>query len=240
MTTELPQIFVLHVREDYEDRAAHIDAMMKRLGLQFEYILDGDMSDLSPKILDRWFAGQMKCVQGATSCACKHLIACQQIVSRELSGALVLEDDIVLTPRYEEVAKHTLAELPAGVPAIISYEETRLRYVPRSKRRKGQYLYTGDRDRFAGAIYINAAGARVILEEAEKDGLDCPIDIFHRRLLDQGKLKYYWSHPCTAVQGSFNGLFHTGFDARRNTNSSAKAMIWKVKRLYRKLLYFLR
>lgn len=33
MTTELPQIFVLHVREGYEDRAAHIDAMMARLGL---------------------------------------------------------------------------------------------------------------------------------------------------------------------------------------------------------------
>ena len=69
MTTELPQIFVLHVREGYEDRAAHIDAMMKRLGLQFEYILDGDKTDLTPEILNRWFAGPMKCVQGATSCA---------------------------------------------------------------------------------------------------------------------------------------------------------------------------
>lgn len=240
MTTELPQIFVLHVREGYEDRATHIDSMMARLGLPFEYILDGDKADLTPEILEHWFAGPMKCVQGATSCAFKHLIACQKIVSQALPGALVLEDDIVLSPRHEEVTKHTVAELPAAEPAIISYEETRLRYVPRSRRRKGQYLYTGDRDRFAGAIYINAAGARVILEEAEKNGLDCPIDIFHRRLLGQGCLKYYWSHPCTAVQGSFNGLFRTGFDARRSTNSSAKAMIWKAKRLYRKLLYFFR
>lgn len=198
------------------------------------------MTDLTPGVLDRWFAGPMKCVQGATSCACKHLLACQQIVSRGLPGALVLEDDIVLSPRHEEVVRHTIAELPAGEPAMISYEETRLRYVPRSKRRKGQYLYAGDRDRFAGAVYINSAAARAILSEAEKNGLDCPIDIFHRRLLNQNKLKYYWSHPCTAVQGSFNGLFRTGFDARRSANASAKAMMWKAKRLYRKLLYFFR
>ena len=52
MTHSLP-IFVLHVREGYEDRAAHIDAMMARLGLSFEYMLDGDKCDLTPEVLDR-------------------------------------------------------------------------------------------------------------------------------------------------------------------------------------------
>ena len=235
MTMELPHIFVLHVREGYEDRAAHIESMMPRMGLSFEYILDGDKADLTPEILDRWFAGPMKCVQGATSCACKHLMACRQIISRGLPGALILEDDIVLTRRYEEVARHTIAELPAGRPAIISYEDTRLRFVPRSRRRKGQYLYAGDRDRFTGALYVNSEAAHIILDEAEKHGIDCPIDIFHRRLLDAGKLKYYWSHPCTASQGSFNGLFQTSIDANRG-----KVFAWKAKRLYRKLLYFFR
>lgn len=69
----------------------------------------------------------------------------------------------------------------------------------------------------------------------KKHGIDCPIDIFHRRLLDAGKLKYYWSHPCTASQGSFNGLFQTSIDANRG-----KVFAWKAKRLYRKLLYFFR
>lgn len=235
MTTELPRIFVLHVREGYEDRAAHIDSMMARLGLSFEYILDGDKADLTPEILDHWFAGPMKCVQGATSCAFKHLLACQKIVSLGLPGALVLEDDIVLTPRYEEVAMHTIAELPAGEAAIISYEDTRLRFVPRSKRRKGRFLYPGDRDRFTGALYVSLNAAKLILCQAEKYKMDCPIDIYHRRLLDSGKLKYYWSHPCTASQGSFNGLFTTSIDANRG-----KVFAWKAKRLYRRLLYFFR
>lgn len=233
--SSLPPIFVIHVRTGYEDRAAHIEAMMSRMGLPFEYILDGDKADLTPEILDRWFAGTMKCASGATSCACKHLLVCREIVSRGLPGALVLEDDIVLTPRYSEVAAHTVAELPDGEAAIISYEDTRLRFVPRSKRRKGRYLYPGDRDRFTGALYVSAEAAAMILAEAAAHKMDCPIDIYHRRLLDSGKLKYYWSHPCTASQGSFNGLFATSIDANRG-----KVLAWKAKRLYRRLLYFFR
>lgn len=231
----LPSIFVIHVRTGYEDRAAHIEDMMSRMGLTFEYILDGDKTDLSPEILDRWFAGTMKCASGATSCTYKHLLAYHAIVSRGLPGALVLEDDIVLTPRFSEVAVHTVDELPQGEPAIISYEDTRLRFVPRSMRRKGRYLYPGDRDRFAGALYINAEAAALILAEAGKHKMDCPVDIYHRRLLDSGKLKYYWSHPCTASQGSFNGLFATSIDENRE-----KVLAWKVRRLYRRLLYFFR
>lgn len=237
---ELPEIFVLHVREGYEDRAAHIEAMMDRLSLPFEYILDGDKADLTPEILDRWFAGDMKCVQGATSCAYKHLIACREILSRGLKGALVLEDDIILTDSYRDVALATVAEIPSGEAAIVSYEDTRLRFVPRSMRRKGKYLYPGDRDRFTGALYVSAAAAKAVLGEAEKNKMDCPVDIYHRRLLNAGVIKYYWSHPCTASQGSFNGLFRSGIDTKRRNQEKIKALVWRMKRLYRKTLYFFR
>lgn len=204
---ELPHIFVLHVREGYEDRAAHIDSMMARLGLPFEYILDGDKADLTPEILDRWFAGPMKCVQGATSCACKHLMACRQIISRGLPGALILEDDIVLTRRHEEVARHTIAELPAGRPAIISYEDTRLRFVPRSRRRKGQYLYAGDRDRFTGALYVNSEAARIILDEAEKTRHRLPYRHFPPTTSRRRKTEILLESSMHGIAGQFQRSF---------------------------------
>lgn len=235
VTTTLPPIYVLHVRQGYDERALHIETMMERLGLTFEYILDGDKADLDQETLQRWFSGSMRQIQSATSCAYKHLIACMLILERQLAGALILEDDIVLSDNYATVAAATIAELPDDSAAIISYEDTRLRFVPRSRRRPGKYLYEGDRDRFTGALYVNASAARTILENAAAGDLDCPIDIFHRRLLDKGLLKYYWSHPCTASQGSFNGLFSTSISGNHST-----VLLWKLKRIYKRLLYNLR
>lgn len=231
------KIFVLHVKQGYEDRARHIDAMMSRLGLDFEYITDGDIADLTPAVMQRWFdpEGELGTPGATASCSCKHLLACRRILADKLSGAVVLEDDILLRPDFDDVVNKSIAQLPAGRPAIISFEDTRLRFVPYSKRRKGQYIYPGDRDRFAGAYYVNAEGARTILDAAESRHLSVPIDLFHRQLLDRGELDYWWSHPCVASQGSFNGLFGSSLTADRG-----KAAVWKIKRAYRKLLYRLR
>lgn len=234
--SDFPPIIVLHVRNGYEARAAHIDSMLARLGLNYEYMLDGDISDLSPELIRRWFApgSVMSAPSAVTSCTMKHLYACMSIIDRGLPGAVVLEDDIALRDDFRNVVEESLAELPEG-PAIISYEDTRLRFVPYSMRRPGKVLYPGDRDRFAGAYYINAAGARAILDAAAGGHIDRPIDLYHRMLLDKGKLRYWWTHPCVATQGSFNGLFASTLSPDRG-----KAVIWKVKRLYRKALYRLR
>ncbi len=231
-----PTIFVLHVSEGYDDRAAHIESMMTRLGLPFEYILRGDKAELTPEVMERFFdpAGELGKPSGATSCAYKHLIACEEIVKRNLDGAFVLEDDIALSDRFAAVALKSLEELP-DVPSIINYEDTRLRFVPASMRRKGQVLYPGDRDRFAGALYINRKGAEAILQSAQSEKLAVPIDIYHRRLLDRGTIRYWWSHPCVATQGSHNGAFASTLEPQRG-----KILMWHIKKAYRKLLYRLR
>lgn len=233
---QTPPIFVLHVAKGYEERAEHIGNMMHSLGLGFEFITDGDIPTLTPEVMERYFApgSCMATPSAAVSCAYKHLLACEKIVSDKLDGALVLEDDIVLLPRFKEIFAQSLEELP-DAPAIVNYEDTRLRFVPRSKRVKDRVLYPGDRNRFAGAYYVNREGAKAILTAAREEKLDRPIDLYHRHLLDNGKIAYLWCEPCIASQGSFNGGFSSSLSADRGS-----AAVWKAKRLYRRLLYWFR
>jgi len=232
-----PQIFVLHVAADTA-RAAHIDRMMARMGYAFEYILAGDKAELTPAVIATYFGGPMATVSGATSCALKHLLAYGEIIRRGLPGALILEDDAILYRRFPALLDRALAELDAkdaSRPAIISLEDTRLRFVPHSRRRRGQVLYAGDRDRFAGVYYINAAAARLVTDRARAEKMSLPIDVYHRNLLDRGLLDYWWTHPCGATQGSHNGAFASGL-----SNDRAAAVLWRLRRVYRRLLYRLR
>lgn len=240
MTAATP-IYVLHVREGYETRAAHVDAMMARLGLDFEYVLDGDIADLTDDWLAANFTPGMRARQAwILSCTTKHLIAMRRTLEKGAAGALVLEDDIYLSKKFKTVFEATMREMAArdaSRPAIISYEDTRLRFVEHSRLQKGRHLYAGDRDRMAGAYYVNAAAARLLLDVAAGEHMSQPIDLEHRRLLDAGQLDYLWCEPTVATQGSFSGAFRSSLTLNRTNLAGIK---WWLKRAYRKLLYRLR
>lgn len=214
--------FVLHVKTGYEDRAEHIERMMREKGISYEYILDGDMSDLDDAIINRYFRDNMACCKPETSCAMKHLIACREIIDRGLAGALVLEDDILLFGNFAEVFRKSLAELEGNEqwrerPVIINYEDTRLRFVPRSKRVKGRVLYEGDRDRMTGAIYVNARAAKLIYGYAQQTRVELPIDLLHCKMLREGQLTYLWCQPAIATQGSHTGAFKSGINLSKSS-----------------------
>lgn len=231
---------VLHVAKGYEDRARHIERMMAEHGLDFEYMLDGDIPTLSPGRLAEYFSPEFGVANAFTSCSCKHLLACRRIVDGGLDGAVVMEDDAVLFKRFGEVLGKALAELAAegNPPSIVSFEDSRLRFVPRSLRRRGRVLYRGDRDRLAGCYYINRAGAEAVLDYARSHKLDRPIDNFHRLMLDRGLINYWWTQPAVATQGSFTGLFPSSLSTRYSR--LATPIVWKLKLFWRKFIYLLR
>ena len=47
-------ILVVHVRGQ-EERRAFMEKQMEKLGWPHEYILDGNVEDLTPEVLDRYF-----------------------------------------------------------------------------------------------------------------------------------------------------------------------------------------
>lgn len=242
-------VFVAHVREGYSDRERHIRTMLGDAGVPFEFMLDGDIADITPERRATYFSPDLSIPLPAQSCSLKHLLIYEEIVKRGLPGALVLEDDICLSSRFPEVFSRSMEELrdyehpdgdPASpaVPIIISYEDTRLRFVERSRREKGRVLYTGDRDRMTGCYYINRAGAEAILRSVRTcGGLHSPIDLYHAWMLRRDELLYLWCHPTVATQGSHIGKFRSGINLDKTFLTER---IWLLKRLYRRLLYNMR
>ena len=123
------------------------------------------------------------------SCTLKHFLAYEKILAENLTGALILEDDAILSKNFDGIFPRTIMEYESTCLSeniIISYEDTRLRFVPRSQRTKGKYLYLGDRDRMARAYFINQQAARMILNEVKTNKCHLPIDLYHRYLLNGG------------------------------------------------------
>lgn len=238
------QILVIHVRGQ-EERKAFIQKQLEQVALPCHYILDGNVSDLTPDILDRYFVndGKADTMHGMfprTSCAYKHLLATQYILDHQLEGALIVEDDLRFYSSFRSLFLKSLDECQtrySNRPLIINYEESSLLLVPRSQRTKGQLLYPATRDRYAGCYYLNRQAAQVIMDYVGEHKSDCTSDCLHNRLIQSGLLLSLWSHPCLACQCSADGSMPTMIPTKPRP---LKRLKWFYKRLYKHLLYSFR
>lgn len=238
------QVFVIHVRGQKE-REAFMEPQLKDLGFPYEYVLEGNMEDLTAEILAQNFSdnGQADTMYGVyphTSCAYKQFLAYRRLLDSGAEGALIFEDDIRLFPHFKAFFLSSLEEIRRehrGEAMIANFEESSLLLVPRSKRRKGKYLYKATRDRFAGCYYISKEAARAIINFVEEKKCSLPVDRFHTQLVESGLINYYWNHPCLAVQCSCDGSMPTMIPTKPRP---FKRLKWFYKRTYRHLLYWLR
>jgi glycosyl transferase family 25 len=235
---------VIHVKGN-EDRRQFIQQQLDTLGFPCHYILDGNVEDLTPEILDRYFAddGRQDTMHGRfprTSCAYKHLLAMQYIIDHRLDGALVVEDDLRIYRNFKPLFHQSMEEYEtryADLPFIANYEESSLLLVPRSQRRDGILLYPAQRDRFAGCYFINSKGASAIMDYVRHYKSDTTSDRLHTKLIGLNRIAYFWSHPCLACQSSCDGSMPTMIPTRPRP---LKRLKWYYKRCYKHLLYFLR
>lgn len=206
------QVYVIHVRTGAEDRAASIERQLGARGIAFEYVLEGDRDELTPALLSRWFRGPAAAPTADTSCSFKHLAACERVVRDGHRSALVLEDDIVLAPRFVGELNRSISELKVQEGAdpdfaMISLENTGLETV--APLPPGATLLRADHGRAAGAYWFSHGAADRLLRRALTERLDVPFDHFQNRLFQAGEVQMWWRHPAIAEQGSHNGLFNS-------------------------------
>lgn len=211
-TLDVDRVYVIHVRNGAEDRAAFIEGQLARLGIEFEYVLDGDRDQLTPALLARWFRDGMASASAETSCTFKHLAACERIVRDGRASALVLEDDVVLPPTFVADLNRSIAELRGRADAtpdiaFISLENTGLETV--TPPATGATLIRSDHGRAAGAYWLSREAAARLLRRADAERLGEPIDHFQNQLVRDGELELWWRHPAIAEQGSHNGMFNS-------------------------------
>ncbi len=235
-------VLVIHAKH-LTERFSHMQRQLENWHGKVEYILDIDKDELTDDILREYIKPgcELDNKSGATSCAIKHILACKYIVEHHIEGALILEDDIVLHPGFEEDFEKTMLEYKRGYadnPVIISYEDSSLQFIPRSKRLKGQWLYPAPqgRVRFNGALFINQQAAKVIVSEVQTGKCDIAVDHYYVHLYGKGLLQFLWCEPALATQGSFSGTFVSSMGQIR----TMEGLRWKLKYAYKKLVYWLR
>jgi glycosyl transferase, family 25 len=233
-------VFVAHVKSGYESRRKSIDRQFSRLRIDFEYLLDGDIADITGEIKNRWFCPSLIASPKAMSCTCKHLMIYEKMVACGTQGALIFEDDIFLVDDF--VAQYNLAtrelferEDIDSDRAWISYENSTLRYPPKSTLRPSQRLYRAREPRCTGAYYIGAGAAKGILRIADTERADRPIDCFVEVIANRkdSPVDLYWCHPTIAEQGSMSGVFQS-MDPKR-TATLWRKMKWNLDKYYKSL-----
>lgn len=238
------QVIVIHVRGQIE-REAFMQKQLDELGWPFHYVLEGDVADLTPAILNRYFLndGKPETMYGQfprTSCAYKELLAYEYIIKNNLEGALILEDDIRLFREFPIVFLKSMKEYQdeySNLPFIANYEESSLMLIPRSRRRKDKILYQVSRDRYTGCYFVNREAAQAIIDYTLQHKCDLPLDRYHTKLIDLGLINYFWSHPCLACQCTADGSMPTLIPTKPRP---WKRLKWFYKRLYKHLLYHFR
>ncbi len=231
--------YIIHVSDAY-DREEHMQNQLKDKDLDSIFILDGDKQTLTQPLIDEFFKGDiMAKVSNTTSCAYKHILAYQKVAEGNDSVALILEDDIrfysnfsVLQDILREIKERELQSF------IISLEDSDLRYVGKSERRKGQLIYPKEDGRFAGAYLIDKVAATNLLAYVKKAKIGIPIDWFHNECMREGVLQMYWSHPPLALQGSLDGSIRSLIDNKKF--GCFRRASFRIQKIYKKCLYFFR
>ncbi|MFO7658607.1 MAG: glycosyltransferase family 25 protein [Bacteroidales bacterium] len=239
-TLNVEKVYVLHVKKGYEARLESIKKQFTQYGIDYELILDGDITDLNSTNLDTYFKGEIKeKANSVTSCTMKHLLAYQQMANKGYKDCLIFEDDIILMPDCIEVINKTLEEIKTRADidekkAFISYENSRMKLVPVSKRIPGQYLYKADSPRYAGAYYITGEIARSIMQHTLKHKCEYVSDWYLNIYQKEFNMDIYWCHPPVAEQGSHSGKFRSGLS--RKKAGLLRRIAWNSQKIYKSII----
>lgn len=234
--------FVIHP-DKFKERGIHMERMLSDVGLRYEFVNEGHDDAQTEVYLNSFLKNgreKMLSRNSRSLCTISHFLAYQLILQNELDGALIMEDDTVLYKNFKQLFEQSMVEYRqryADKKVIISYEDSSLQFVPRSKRKKGQMLYAATKDRMAGVYFINRQAAQAILNRLKNEPADVAIDVYHNQLIKEGFIDYLWCQPALATQGSFTGAFRSTLSKKKDHMIKFR---WWFKKNYKKLLYNLR
>ena len=219
-----------------------MEKMLGKLGVDFEYMLDGDIPDLSTEFIEKYFSGEMAVAAPVTSCASKHLLIFEKMMSENIPEALVFEDDIFLKKKFLWVLQKSREEMTAlrerGNPYWVGFEASSLKIVPRSRRRKGQAAYLGNTVQCTGAYLLNLPMAKLIVDTAREEKISVPVDWYVDSIRSRGNDAFYWTYPVVAEQGSH--ISRMSSTISRQQKSRSRWLSRKCTVCYKHLVAFFR
>ncbi len=222
----LEAIFVIHASR-FTERRRFIEAQMASLGLPFEFVLDFDVPAIPAALQQRLFRGGALS-PAQQSCALKHWQAHRLIVERNISRALVLEDDVILSSQFWPALSGLMHEELALVDPHVTFLGCGGHYyVPHEQIRPGQWLYPRNQGKFADSYILSLATAKRRLEWIESHGISLPIDHTFEHIDRTLATPMFWLEPPVVEQGSHNGMFSSALDKSHPLWFQALQFRWK-------------
>jgi glycosyl transferase family 25 len=229
---------VLHVKKGYEDREACIIDQFAQLGLDFEWVLDHDIPELTSQVLKKYgYRGDLP--PEAISCSMKHIAAWERIAAGSEAGGLVLEDDALVDRKHFETAiEACLLELKTDWSGrgCICFGSGCAMFVPWTKLKKGRRLYRAEIVRAADSYWIDHQTARQRLDWIRENGFSLPADHLINAIDTQLGIPILWAEPTVVAQGSHTGLFTSSIQLEDTAGWWKKAE-WVIKIARRKYIY---
>ncbi len=228
----LNNIYVLNVKT-FVERRVFMQQQLNQYDLTAEFVLDADSVDLTSEILQEYFIGN-KLSLAQQSCAMKHVLALQKIVSKQQKFNLILEDDAVFSANFKLGIQQALTESEnfSGAKVIFIGSGGNF-FTPKSQRKPAQALYIGTRGRFADSYILDWQTAKKRLDWIQAHRISEPIDNQFEIIDRELNIQILWLEDPIVEQGSKNGLFNSALEAAPRAWVQGLFFSWeKLKRKY--------
>lgn len=210
MIDYIDKIYVLHVKEGYEEREESINKQLKELDFNFEFVLEHDIPELRKEQLTQYFLKENTLRMSELSCSMKHIETLKKIQRSEGNIFLVLEDDVIFSKNTLDTLKKMKKELSTIEEAfVISLGNAANMYTPKKYLNKGKLLYKNSENRAADSFLISKQAVEKRLAWLEKNKTSLPADHMYNFIDNEVGNHIYWLEPTIVTQGSQAGLFRS-------------------------------
>jgi len=235
------KVFVVHGKFGYELREQRVNQLFAKNNIEFEYMTEGDVSNFTPEILQKYFLPDFfnTISAGHISCTLNHLIILEKIIENNFQYTLIFEDDPYFLGNFKSQLKQVVEEmknLPPGF--IISLENSTLKTPKKREVKQNKVLYPANVGRCCGAYLIDLEGAKKCLAEIKLNKCNAPIDWWHNQIISKNIIQMYWAHPAFVEQCSHNGITSSAIEKQQI--SWKRRVSWEIKKFYKlQFLYWI-
>ncbi|MFC1886638.1 glycosyltransferase family 25 protein [Thermodesulfobacteriota bacterium] len=230
--------YVLHVKDQHEDRKKSIIDQFAMLGVSFKWILEYDAPEINQSVLSAYKYKGNSLRPSEISCCLKHIIAWEKIALGDTLGGFIFEDDVIINQeKFFRIIPKALREL-ADEPdkAIACIGDGCAMYVPWTRLQRGRLLYQAELMRAADSYYIRKEAAKAMADRIHRLGFSLPADHLINKLCHELGIAIYWVEPTVVSQGSHTGRFSSMLKEHDERGIKQKT-VWAIKKIRRKYIY---
>lgn len=216
---EIPKVFVIHYSK-LTDRKKHLIEQFQRHGItNYEFVEKYDQGDEFKYTSENTFVHDYK--PSMMSFMNKTFYVYQEIAENpDLSSALILEDDVVLSPNFPEALKKYISHLPEEYDMLFIGDGCNL-HIESTQLHPGQYVYPkclyptawgGDgATRCTDSYIVSKKCAKTLCHHLNQltYRIHQPGDWWLNHVARQEQFQVYWAEPTIVTQGTQQGLWQS-------------------------------